>query len=93
MANVIPEEGWAKLPKTSVYFCGVLADAPGGPEGDRISAALRHEEVRDNAIAFLRREVCHLWPKAFDADGEFRWDLMVDPTGPAYPRRLQRADQ
>jgi uncharacterized protein with NAD-binding domain and iron-sulfur cluster len=80
MAHVIPEEAWAKRPRTSVYFCGVLAESRGGPEGDGSAyAALRQEEVRRNAIAFLRRDIRHLWPKAFDSDGEFRWELLVDP--------------
>ena len=81
MAHLIPEEDWTKPPKTSVYFCSVLADATGeaGDDGGN-NAARRREEVRENAIAFLQRDVRHLWPQAFNADGEFRWDLLVDAT-------------
>ena len=86
MAHVIPEEAWTNPPRTSVYFCGVLADPAGEPEGDGAAyAALRQDEVQRNAIAFLRRDIRHLWPKAFDSDGEFRWDLLVDPAAQPDP--------
>jgi uncharacterized protein with NAD-binding domain and iron-sulfur cluster len=96
MAHVIPEEAWMRPPKTSVYFCSVLADPLGEPDDGGGYAALRCEEVRRNAIAFLQREVRHLWPKAFDAEGEFRWELLVDPaprndptaTAPTGPARF-----
>jgi uncharacterized protein with NAD-binding domain and iron-sulfur cluster len=79
MANVIPEEGWKVPPKTSVYFCGVLADIIGNSTGTLGNDTVwRHEEVRQNALAFLRRDARHLWPKAFTADGEFRWELLVN---------------
>jgi hypothetical protein len=40
--------------------------------------AAHREKVRTNALAFLDREVRHLWPKAADAERGFRWDLLVD---------------
>jgi len=82
MAHAIPEEGWRRPPKTAVYFCNVLADPSGGsPDqgGGAAYVALRREEVRRNAIAFLQHDLRHLWPKAFAANGEFRWELLVDP--------------
>jgi len=41
--------------------------------------------VRRNAIAFLERDIRHLWPRAVDAAGRFRWDLLaaVDGAGAA----------
>ena len=40
----------------------------------------RTEEVRDNAIAFLRGAGSVLWPQAYDATGAFRWELLADPS-------------
>jgi uncharacterized protein with NAD-binding domain and iron-sulfur cluster len=87
MAQVIPEEGWVSPPKTSIYFCNVLADPPEGPPED-VSAeycAARQNEVRENAIAFIERHLRPLWPRAFTAEGEFRWELLADATAQATP--------
>jgi uncharacterized protein with NAD-binding domain and iron-sulfur cluster len=80
MANLIPEESWVRPPKTSVYFCNVLADPLEGPpeHGDAEYCARRREEVRRNAIAFMQHDLRTLWPNAFTSEGEFRWDLLAD---------------
>jgi len=81
MAHVIPEEAWSQPPATALYFCGVLQD-PAVPPQDADSAypLRRTEEVRDNAIAFLRGAGSILWPQAYDATGAFRWELLADPS-------------
>jgi uncharacterized protein with NAD-binding domain and iron-sulfur cluster len=80
MAHVIPEEAWVEPPATSIYFCGVLKDPPVPPEdGDGHYPYQRAGEVRDNAMAFLRSSGSQMWPQAYDASGEFRWELLADP--------------
>jgi uncharacterized protein with NAD-binding domain and iron-sulfur cluster len=77
MAHVVPEEAWLNRPRTSVYFCAVLADPP-APPGDEDAGypARRAQEVREAAEAFLQGPIRQVWPGAFDAVGEFRWDLL-----------------
>ena len=83
MAHVIPEEAWAERPATSIYFCGVLKDPPVLPaDSDSSYPFGRANEVRDNAIAFLRHAGAHIWPQAYGASGDFRWELLADP-GPS----------
>jgi uncharacterized protein with NAD-binding domain and iron-sulfur cluster len=82
MGQVVPAEGWRRPPRTVAYFCTVLPDRPGAPEEPDVLEG-RRAEVRRNAIAFLNRHVRHLWPKAVDDRGRFRWDLLVDPSGDA----------
>lgn len=82
MAHTVPEEGWETPPKTVVYFCSALADGPDGPDMDDPQyPERRREEVRRNAVGFLRHQAWHLWPKAYDPSGEFRWDMLVDGNG------------
>jgi uncharacterized protein with NAD-binding domain and iron-sulfur cluster len=79
MAHLIPQEGWSVRPRALAYFCSVLPDLPDAPDG--AYAARRNDEVRQNAIRFLERDIGHLWPRALRAGGGFRWDLLVDPSG------------
>jgi uncharacterized protein with NAD-binding domain and iron-sulfur cluster len=82
MAHVVPEEAWQTPPATSVYFCGVLPDPPNPPSPhDRTYPARRRQDVHDRAVAYLANTVRHLWPNAYDPDGEFRWDLLADASG------------
>ena len=79
MAHTIPEEDWSTPPKTVVYFCSALGETEGGASPDDTAyPSRRREEVRRNAVAFLRHQAWRLWPKALDASGEFRWDMLVD---------------
>jgi len=81
MGHVIPAEDWRYPPRTAAYFCNVLADPPHAPDAADIDyPRRRREEVRANAIAFLSGDIQHLWPKAMQRSGEFRWDLLVDPS-------------
>jgi uncharacterized protein with NAD-binding domain and iron-sulfur cluster len=79
MPHVVPEEDWARRPRTSVYFCAVLPDPPQPPaDDDRGYPARRTEEVRGNAQAFLEGPVRQVWPYAYDAAGNFRWEILAD---------------
>jgi len=80
MRQLIAEENWPDQPQSIAYFCGVLRD--GGPAADRSDAgypARRREEVRRSAIRFLNQEIGHLWPRAIERPGRFRWELLADP--------------
>jgi uncharacterized protein with NAD-binding domain and iron-sulfur cluster len=79
MGQVVPAEGWRLPPQTIAYFCGALHEPDGGKtvSEDGYCSASR-EKVRANALAFLDQQVRHLWPKAADAEGGFRWELLVD---------------
>ncbi len=80
MAHVVPEEGWKDRPATSVYFCAVLPDPPEPPgDEDGDYPARRTEEVRGNAEGFLQGPIREVWPGAFDAQGNFRWEILKAP--------------
>lgn len=82
MAHVVPEEAWPVRPRTSVYFCAVLPDPPQPPTNDdRDYPTLRTEEVRIAAEAFLEGPIRQVWPKAFDLNGGFRWNLLAAGEG------------
>ena len=79
MGQVVPAEGWRRPPQTIAYFCGALHEPD---EGEAVATdgyyVASREKVRSNALDFLDRQVRHLWPKAADAEGGFRWELLVD---------------
>jgi len=83
LAHSIPEEAWVKPPKTVLYFCGVLpeAESPARPE-DPSYPELRRADVRRNALTHLRDTGRFLWPNAYDASGEFRWDMLREAEAP-----------
>ncbi len=78
MAHVVPEEAWAKPPKTSVYFCAVLRDPPTAPADDDAGYPDRRaDEVREAAANFLQGPIREVWPGAFTDKGDFRWDILA----------------
>lgn len=80
MTHVASAEGWQHPPKTIAYFCGVLPDRPGEDLPDATSyPALRRQEVQQNAVQFLEKQIHDLWPNAAGPAGGFRWDLLCDP--------------
>lgn len=80
MRHLIPEEHWPQPPRAIAYFCAVLPDQPGDPPlADASYPVVRREAVRQNAIRFLRRDMPHFWPQAVRPNGEFRWELLLDP--------------
>lgn len=81
MRQLIPQENWATRPRAITYFCCVLPDPPVPPDQSDVTyPARRREEVRGNAIRFLNRDIVHLWPNAARRPGQFRWELLIDPT-------------
>jgi len=84
MRHLLEAETWPTPCESLAYFCNVLPD--GGSDAGNPEAAdypqRQRARVRDNAIRFLNRDIGHLWPDAA-RDGEFRWDLLVDPAGGA----------
>jgi uncharacterized protein with NAD-binding domain and iron-sulfur cluster len=81
MSHLASEESWPRLPAAIAYFCNVLQDVP---EEERLRPAFpqeQHERVRRNGVRFLQRDIVHLWPRAHEASGGFRWDLLMAPPG------------
>jgi len=80
MTHLLPRETWPHPPPRALaYFCSVLPDRPVETTED---AARATAEVKDDAIAFLDREIGHLWPAARSRAGGFRFELLVSPEGP-----------
>ncbi len=79
MSHLAEQESWLRRPAAIAYFCSVLRDHPGA-EGLAYAAA-RNEEVRQNAVRFLDRDIIRLWPDAAAPGGGFRWELLVDAGG------------
>ena len=83
MPHLIDVEAWRDPPRSIAYFCGALPLPPGTP-ADPAHPAAQRARVRDDAIAFVGRELPTLWPRAVTADGQFRWGLLADAaTDPA----------
>lgn len=84
MAQVLPHEQWpdGDRPGTVAYLCGTLPDALAREPGAAGAAVLRH------TAEFLRRRAGELWPKAYDGEGRFCWDLLVDAGDADGPDRL-----
>lgn len=81
MRQLIDRESWpaAGRPRGLAYFCNAMPTAPEAPTAPAPGFADDQNRLaKENAIAFLRGEVRHLWPEAVDpATGEFRWDSLV----------------
>jgi uncharacterized protein with NAD-binding domain and iron-sulfur cluster len=94
MSHLIREERWKVKPRAIAYFCSVLKD-PVSPREISASAYPRRRrlEVRENAIRYLNDEISRLWTKAVKRRGEFRWDLLMDPTEKATGRRTRASDK
>ena len=87
MEQLIPFESFPPgdgEPKAIAYFCNAMPDTqlePGRPEHELPVQA--NDEVRANAIRFLREDMVSLWPGAvLRYPTDFRWDLLV-PRGSA----------
>jgi len=77
MTHLIDRESWTEADRTRsiAYFCGVLADHPGGTAVDA------WDRAKASAIEFLEQDLGPLWPGALGGDGHFDWDLLVDRAG------------
>jgi hypothetical protein len=92
MPQLIAEEHFPRPVRAIAYYCSVLRDAPAQEISRPDYPARRRNEVRQNAIDYLERDVSAFWPKAVDDRGRFRWDLLVaaseEPAGKAGPSRI-----
>ena len=77
MAHLLPLERWPVPPRALAYFCSVLPDLMDVDPGDPTYPTRQRAAVRANAIAYLNRDLRHLWPRAIGPDGQFRWDLLT----------------
>jgi uncharacterized protein with NAD-binding domain and iron-sulfur cluster len=81
MRQLIPEESWPTQPRAIAYFCSALPEPPGlSAQPDAAYLTRYREEVRRSATGFLSRDMRHFWPSAVRDSGEFRWELLLDPT-------------
>lgn len=81
MRQLIPRESFPDGSVSSVaYFCNAMPTPRGVPSrDDRELPARAAEQVKANAIDFLRDEIIQLWPGAVHRyPTEFRWELLVD---------------
>jgi uncharacterized protein with NAD-binding domain and iron-sulfur cluster len=91
MRQLIPEESFPSEVRAVAYFCNVLPDAASPDElADPAYPERRRQEVRNNIVRFLDRDIRQLWPRAVDGRG-FRWDLLVDPDVPPPSRKPSEA--
>ena len=74
MSHTLATETWpaGSAPRSVGYFCAVL------PDVDARDPAAARERVEASAREFLTRSGGHYWPMAVDAEGHFRWELVVD---------------
>ena len=83
MRQLLVRENWPPElnVKAIAYFCNAMPTPPGLPDRDDLDLPQRETDVvKANALAFLRRNVGTLWPRATDPlTGEFCWDLLADP--------------
>src|SRR5262249_41823174 len=56
--------------------CSVLPDGDLDPR-DATYPDRQRERVREHIVRFLGRDLRHIWPNAVDANGRFRWELLV----------------
>jgi uncharacterized protein with NAD-binding domain and iron-sulfur cluster len=83
MSHLAGGESWPTAPRSIAYFCSVLPDVADADARPASYPAERREEVRQNAVRFLDKDIVALWPRAERRPGEFRWETLVDPPGTA----------
>lgn len=85
MRQVLVHETWpvGGEPRSVAYFCNVLPTPPEvRPAPDPAFPRAMTDGVKASALAFLRRDMAHFWPEAYDrGTGEFRWDLLAGGQG------------
>lgn len=69
------------IPGSAAYFCGAMIDEPDAvpPESDRDYPRRARDRVRQYTVNYINTKLQASWPHAFDAHGQFRWDLLVGP--------------
>ncbi|MEO6601420.1 MAG: FAD-dependent oxidoreductase [Polyangiaceae bacterium] len=76
MPQLISQESFSTPVKAVAYFCSVLPDGSASEQAAADYPAKRRQEVRENAIRFLNRDMHRLWPLCVKNE-EFRWALLV----------------
>jgi uncharacterized protein with NAD-binding domain and iron-sulfur cluster len=93
MRHLLPLEDWKESPRALAYFCSSLPDLLTVDPNDPTYPERQRAVVRTNAVRFLERELRHLWPRAVDGAGAFRWDLLVGSRNGAAPNAERFASQ
>ncbi len=83
MSHLAPCERWSRPVRSIAYFCSVLRDRTPSRGPDAEFHAQQRAAVRENAMRFIDRDLRALWPRAFDADGTFRWQLLAADAAPS----------
>jgi uncharacterized protein with NAD-binding domain and iron-sulfur cluster len=73
MGHLLEHEEWPEgvRPRAVAYLCSPLADDVARQPGEAAAAVRRH------AVEFLERCGGDVWPRAVDAAGGFRWDVLA----------------
>ena len=88
MRHLVPRENWPHPPRAIAYFCNALPDVDHPPRrSDPTYPHRAREVVRENVVFFLNEHIRHLWPRAIDEQGQFRWDVLADGRAPGAPVR------
>ncbi|MDK2593748.1 NAD(P)-binding protein [Pseudoalteromonas obscura] len=80
MSNLLAVEEWpASGPCNIAYFCSAFTCDYYPPESEHTFPIEQTAKVKANAVEKLNREMKPLWPSAYDATGQFIWDVVYDP--------------
>lgn len=92
LSITLPYEQWpaGHDPKIVGYFCGAMTDSDWSypPRTDLGYPARQEALAKDIALSFINDKLRYLWPSAFNAAGDFDWNVLVDPSGRVGPSRF-----
>lgn len=79
MSHLLAVEQWpsGERPAAIVYSCHTLPDGPAPRDDDVGYPSRRRDEVRANAVDFLRHGIAHTLPGTI-LGGEFDWNMLFD---------------
>lgn len=93
MNHLLKREVWDKdkpHPKTIVYICGAMPDPDDIPPFSDTGYPEQRKEVAFKDLKnYVLNDLQHVLPGAFDADGQFKWDMLFDPENGAGEERLR----
>jgi len=93
MNQVLARELWDDVPvkpKYLMYVCGAFEDAETIPPHSVTSfPKSQQQRVFDHAKQFIEQNLRHILPGAFDANGQFDWDILVNPDNLSGEERLK----
>lgn len=80
LSNLLIRENWPAehTPAHISYLCGRFEDPGIGDFNDPDFPESQRQRVRERAIELLEALSDKLWPDTRNADGSFKWDLLVD---------------